>query len=113
MKNAVEIIAFPAAGAFEVLELRFLLQELGRVEDAAAADERDVVHLVQHLVIDDPLYEEARHELAVERGMDADEAILDRVAAHLDRIAALALAGALAPGDARIDDAVEVARVEL
>src|SRR5262249_47634261 len=47
MQQAVEVIAFPLAGAIEAFELRFLRQELGRVEDATAADERDVVHLVQ------------------------------------------------------------------
>jgi hypothetical protein len=71
------------------------------------------VHLVQHLVIDDPLDEEPRHELAVEGAVDADQAIFDGVRAHLDAVAAALAPGPRAPGDPRVDGAVEVARVEV
>src|SRR5262245_3364425 len=65
MEKAIQERALPAAGALEMLELRLLLQELRRVEDTAAGDQRDVMHLVQHLVIDDPFHEEAGDESAV------------------------------------------------
>src|SRR5438132_7160213 len=48
--------------------------------------------------------------------MDADQPILDGVGAHLDRVAPLLARfrrGAQAPGDARVDDAGEVAMVEI
>ena len=45
--------------------------------------------------------------------MDPDEAILDRVAAHLDAVAAARPTGAGAPRDLGVDPVVEVPRVEL
>ena len=83
------------------------------MELAAAVLDADVVNLMEHLVEHDPRDEEVRHECAVERAMDADQPILDGVAAHLDRVAAARTAGARAPGDRRVDLVVEVARVEL
>src|SRR5688572_16720882 len=83
------------------------------MELAAAVDDGDVVNLVEHLVIDDPLEEVARHEAAIERGVDADEPVFDGVAAHLDARPAAAPAAARPPGDARIDQSVEVLVVEV
>ena len=74
-----------ALGAGVLLEQALLCQEGLGVELAAPVHHRDVVLLVQHLVVDDPLDEVARHEGAVQRGVDADQAVLDRVGAHLDR----------------------------
>src|SRR5262249_61484658 len=47
-----------------------------------------------------------------ERRVDADDAVLHRVAAHLDGVAPPALGHALPPGDARGDGAGEVRAVE-
>src|SRR5688572_20626142 len=96
-----------------VLELSLVGEELLGVELAATVFHADVVNLVEHLVEDDPRDEEARNERAIERAMDADQAILDGVAAHLDRIAAARPTAARAPGDRGVDLVVEVADVEL
>src|SRR5262245_9806161 len=87
VEDQVEIRAFPQSGAVVVLEGALLLEELGRVELAPAADDGDVVHLVEHLVVDDPLEEERWDEAPIQRGVDADQALLDRIRAHLDRSA--------------------------
>ena len=77
--------------------MRLVGEELLGVELAAAVLHADVVDLVEHLVEHDPRDEEPRHERAIERAMDADQPILDGVAAHLDRVAAARPAGALRP----------------
>jgi hypothetical protein len=68
---------------------------------------------MKHLVKHDPRDEEPRHERAIERPVNPDQAILDRVAAHLDRVASTRPTGALTPGDGGVDLVIEVARVEL
>src|SRR5687768_2768119 len=104
--------ALPGAGPLVVLVAGLVGEEGGRVELAAAVDQGGLVHLVEHLVIDDPLDEVAGHEGAVERPVDPDQALLDRIGAHLDAVAPARLAAALAPGDAGLDGAAEVALVE-
>ena len=78
-EDLVEVLALPAGHAIEVLVGRLFGEELGRVELTASADDGDVVLLVQHLVIDDPLDEQPRHERPIERRVDADQPILDAV----------------------------------
>ena len=107
------MLALPQARLVELEELGLVGHELLRVKLAAPVLHADVVHLVQHLVEHDPRDEEARHERAIERAVDPDQAILDGVAAHLDRVAALRAARARAPRDRGIDLVAEVLRVEL
>src|SRR5262249_47892328 len=83
------------------------------MELAASIFDPDVVDLVKHLVKHDPRYEEPWHERTVERAVDADQPVLDRVAAHLDRVAPARPAGARAPCDRGVDPVLEVAGVEL
>src|SRR5690606_33777662 len=72
-----------------------------------------VVHLVQHLVIDDPRDEPARYVGGVEHGVDADQLVLDGVGAQANAAAATLSLSATAPGDLRLDRPVEVARVQI
>src|SRR3569833_2665404 len=105
--------ALPALRFLAPLVHRLVGEELLRVELAAYVLDPDVVDLIQHLVKHKPHDEEPRHELAIERAMDADQAILDGIAAHLDRVAAARPAGLRAPSDQRVDLVREVARVEI
>src|SRR5258707_11024139 len=78
------------------------LAELAPVHAAAAAAvgaRRE--NLVEHLVEDDHLDEVARHPLVVERRVDADDAVVVEVDAHLDRSLAAARRAA-APARGRL-----------
>ena len=81
---------------------------------AAAGAHRDGVPLVQHLVIDDRLDVVARDERAIEQWVDADQAILDGVRAHVD--AAMPTRAPRGPptppGDAGLHLATKVVGVE-
>src|SRR5262245_59473762 len=112
VEDPVEVLPFPQAGAVVVLEGALLLEELGGVELAAPADDGDVVHLVKHLLIDDPLEEERWDEAPIQGGVDADQSLFHRVRAHLDRAAPAAAARDGAPGDAGPDLIFEIVLVQ-
>ena len=82
------------------------------MEAAAAVLALDLVLAVQHLVEDDPGHEVVGHAVLVQRRVDADDAVLDREAPHLDRPAAPAARRHRPPGDARLQPAAEVRRVQ-
>ena len=82
------------------------------MEAPAAVLAPHLVFAVQHLVIDDPGHEVVGHAVLIQRGVDADDAIFDREAAHLDRSPPLAARGDRPPGDARLEPAREVRRVQ-
>src|SRR3569832_1934427 len=105
--------ALPALRFLEPLVHRLVGEELLREELAASVLDPDVVDLMQHLVKHDPRDEEPRHELAIERTINTDQAILDGKAAHLDREAATRPAEQRAPRDQRVDLVREVTRVEI
>src|SRR4051794_6012041 len=105
-QQAVEVRLFPGAGAVVFGEGLLLVEEGPGVEAAAAVRAPHLVLAVQHLVEDDPRYEEPGHVLLIQRGVDANDAILDGEAAHLDRAPAAALDRARPPSDARLQLAV-------
>ena len=54
------------------------------MEAASAPTPADLVPAMKHFVKNDPFDEEKRHLDTVQRGMDADDAVLDRKTSHLD-----------------------------
>src|SRR5678815_2371500 len=112
-QQRIEMTALPHLRLIVELEAGLVGEELLRVELAPPVLDPDVVDLVKHLVEHDPCDEEPRDERAIERAVDADQAILDRVAAYLYRVAPARAAAARAPRDRGVDAVVEVARVEL
>src|SRR5262249_28104347 len=102
-EQCVEVAALPQTSLFVKLETSLICEKRLGVKLAPAVLHADVVDLVQHLVEHDPRDEEPRHELAIERAMDPDQAIFDGVAPHLDRVAAARPAGPRAPRDRGLD----------
>src|SRR5580692_8677542 len=111
-EQPIEVLLLPGTGPIVVGELALLLEERGGVEATAAVLALDLVLAVQHLVKDDPGHEVVGDAGLVERRVDADDAILDGEAPHLDRPAALPLRGDRPPGDARVERAAEPLAVQ-
>src|SRR5262249_1743242 len=111
-QQAIQVRLLPGAGAVVVGEQPLFGKELRAVEAAPAVLALHLVLAVQHLVIDDPRDEVVRHAVLIERGMDADDPVLDREAAHLDRPAPPAARRDRPPGDARLQPTCKVRGVQ-
>src|SRR4051812_9724674 len=111
----MQISTLPQLRALVLVKQPLLGEKGRRVILPTASDDRNRMLLVQHLVIDDPLDEVGRDIRLIERRMNANQAILDRVRAQLEAVMAIGpavLARQPPPADARINGPAEVARVQ-
>ena len=112
-QQQVQVLVLPGLGPVEVVEAALVLHELGRVDAApAVVTPAGPVHVVEHLVKDDPLHEVPGHLRLVERRMDADDPRVRRVAAHLDALPRTPAPRSRTEGDGGADAAGEVPAVE-
>jgi len=113
-KQAGRVLALEAEGAFIVVEQAFFGQKRGRMVLTATVPLGDAVLLVEHLVIDDPRDVIGGHVLAIERRMDANQPIFDRVRTHRQGLVefwSAAVSFAASPGDSGTDGTAKVGRV--
>jgi hypothetical protein len=111
LKQAIDVLLLPSRGSRVVGKLAFLGEKLARMEAASSSTPTDLMSAVKHLVEHNPFDEEERHLGTVERGMHANDAVLDRKTAHLDG-PLLCSEDRRPPSDARLQHPFEVPPVQ-
>lgn len=105
--------AFPVARSREILELRFLLNEMRWMDNGAPANLGGGDHVVKHLVKEHASDEVPGDPDSIEGRMDANEALGGGIRSKFDggsgRQATMTFAP---PGDQEVEPATEVALIE-
>jgi len=103
VQEAIDVGAFPGLGVRVVGERSLVGPEFGGVELATTVLDRNWMHVVEHLVVDDRLDEVSRNERPIQSWVDSDEPVLDGIGSHFDAVMAFGfLVVGPAPGNGEV-----------